>query len=75
MLQPERLLLRVQGDYLSLVFGLCECLCSIAFTPQDWEGNPTNTFIQKDASEFLGMLFQQMEMKLQVCPFGRGSAA
>lgn len=35
---------------------------------QDWEGNPTNTFVQKDASEFLGMLFQQMEMKLQGSP-------
>lgn len=35
---------------------------------QDWEGNPTNPYIQKDASEFLGMLFQQMEMKVQGSP-------
>jgi len=35
---------------------------------KDWEGNPTNTFVQKDASEFLGMLFQQMEMMLQGSP-------
>ena len=35
---------------------------------QDWEGNPTNTMIQKDASEFLGMLFMQVEMRLQGSP-------
>lgn len=35
---------------------------------KDWEGNPTNTFVQKDASEYLGMLFMQMEMKLQGSP-------
>ena len=32
---------------------------------QDWEGNPTNVMVQKDASEFLTMLFQQMESKMQ----------
>ena len=28
---------------------------------KDWEGNPTNTAVQKDASEYLTMLFQRLE--------------
>jgi len=35
---------------------------------KDWDGNPTNVYVQKDASEFLGLLFQMMEMKLQGSP-------
>jgi len=30
---------------------------------KDWGGEPTNVLVQKDASEFLGMLFQQIESK------------
>ena len=35
---------------------------------KDWDGNPTNTLIQKDASEFLTMLFTNIETKLSGAP-------